>query len=183
MGSVCLRCLLEGFVLSKKKAKELVCRVQLVSARGDSPATQSGAFEILSQHPSVGVLERLRAREKARLTGGPVGSSHFMLSQSSVPPAQLLQAGRRATCAFETVQVAYCLVVCNHCATPTSLGSAGITGRHGLGGPLHLQHRRGRVKSCYETSKWGIGSVRRRTARRARGRPPREGDDRPEGDA
>ena len=30
-----------------QKAKELVCRVQLVSARGDSPATQSGALEIL----------------------------------------------------------------------------------------------------------------------------------------
>ena len=57
-----------------QKPKQLVCRVQLVSARGDSgdsPPTQSGAFEILSQHPSVGVLERLRAREKARLTGGP----------------------------------------------------------------------------------------------------------------
>ena len=57
-------------LLSSQKARELVCRVQLVSARGDSPAAQTGTFEILSQHPSVGVRERLRAREGS-LTGGP----------------------------------------------------------------------------------------------------------------
>ena len=31
-------------LLSSPNAKELVCRVQLVSARGDSPAAQTGTF-------------------------------------------------------------------------------------------------------------------------------------------
>ena len=85
--------------------------------RGDSPATQSGAFEILSQHPSVGVLEKLRAREKARLTGRPVGPSCQPARRSPASLPRYSSRERRAACASETVQVAY-VAVCNDCATP-----------------------------------------------------------------
>ena len=59
MGSVCLRCFLEAFFLSKKKAKELVFRVELVSARGPAPATQSrggdpGLGRLLPKHLQSG---------------------------------------------------------------------------------------------------------------------------------
>ena len=61
-------------LLSSPNAKELVCRVQVVSARGDSPAFLKRGFrEKFRQHPSVGVLERLLAGEKARLKCGPGG--------------------------------------------------------------------------------------------------------------
>ena len=65
-----------GGLCPLQKARELVCRVQLLSARGDLPAARSGTFEICAQHPSVVLVERLRAREKARLTGGPGGPCH-----------------------------------------------------------------------------------------------------------
>ena len=45
MGSVCLRCFLEGFVASPK-AKELVCRVQLVVPVEIRPQLKAGLSKL-----------------------------------------------------------------------------------------------------------------------------------------
>ena len=80
-------------LLSSPNAKELVCRVQVVSARGDSPAFLKRGFrEKFRQHPSVGVLERLLAGEKARLTGRPVGH-HASLHVAVQRPSRAIAPG------------------------------------------------------------------------------------------